>query len=425
MPSLYLFTDSYPFGTGEPFLETEVRYLAEAFDVVRVIPRRSDSSPVPRPLPPGVELAPPLFNQSGRAYALRQALSGRPAGRAFFQEWRERRVGYSLNRWIKWLEAWCVVRRMLVHPDYPFAGREAGGSVLYFYWGVGSSWIIPFLPPGRDAVVRYHGSDLYEESKVHRGYMPFRPQQLLASRLAACVSEHGLKYLRDRYSAIPFFAEVHRLGVEDAGLPRYIPGPHFRIVTCSRMHPLKRLELLIEALGKLDFPICWTHIGDGPARESLRRRLNGLPKRITVNWTGRLSNRKVRSYYLESPQDLFVNVSEYEGVPVTIMEALNAGIPVLATDAGGTGELVDDEVGWLLPVGINAERLAASLKSARTQCGRDALRRAARLRWSERADAGKNYAAFGKVLQRLGRVCRQSGGKETRENLSAVGIGQG
>lgn len=47
--------------------------------------------------------------------------------------------------------------------------------------------------------------------------------------------------------------------------------------------------------------------------------------------------------------DLFLNISESEGVPFSIMEALSAGIPVMATDVGGTAEIIDDTVGRLLP----------------------------------------------------------------------------
>ncbi|NCO54621.1 MAG: glycosyltransferase, partial [Bacteroidetes bacterium] len=46
--------------------------------------------------------------------------------------------------------------------------------------------------------------------------------------------------------------------------------------------------------------------------------------------------------------DLFINVSESEGIPVSIMEALSAGIPVIATNVGGTNEIVNNDVGFLI-----------------------------------------------------------------------------
>ncbi|NJK95527.1 MAG: glycosyltransferase [Bacteroidales bacterium] len=57
---------------------------------------------------------------------------------------------------------------------------------------------------------------------------------------------------------------------------------------------------------------------------------------------------------------MFLNTSLSEGVPVSVMEALSFGLPVIATDVGGTGELINDEVGML----INPEISPALLMSA-------------------------------------------------------------
>ena len=49
--SLYLFTDSFPYGEGEPFLETELKYLMASADQVFIIPRRRKSTWSARPIP--------------------------------------------------------------------------------------------------------------------------------------------------------------------------------------------------------------------------------------------------------------------------------------------------------------------------------------------------------------------------------------
>jgi glycosyltransferase involved in cell wall biosynthesis len=66
-------------------------------------------------------------------------------------------------------------------------------------------------------------------------------------------------------------------------------------------------------------------------------------------------------FYTEQPFDLFVNVSASEGVPFSIMEAFSVGIPVMATNVGGTGEIVNEQVGMLLPSDINLAGLVQKI----------------------------------------------------------------
>jgi glycosyltransferase involved in cell wall biosynthesis len=68
--------------------------------------------------------------------------------------------------------------------------------------------------------------------------------------------------------------------------------------------------------------------------------------------------------------DLFVLTSRWEGLPVTIVEAFREGLPVVATDAGGVRELVDDTVGRVVAIG-DAAALADSIDML---CTDDALR---------------------------------------------------
>lgn len=57
---------------------------------------------------------------------------------------------------------------------------------------------------------------------------------------------------------------------------------------------------------------------------------------------GFFSNTEVMEFYKTNEYDLFINTSETEGIPVSIMEAMSFGIPVVATDVGGTKEIVID-----------------------------------------------------------------------------------
>ena len=60
-------------------------------------------------------------------------------------------------------------------------------------------------------------------------------------------------------------------------------------------------------------------------------------------------NEKIMDFYRNNPIDIFINVSTNEGVPVSIMEAISFGIPIIATNVGGTNEIVINNItGWLV-----------------------------------------------------------------------------
>ena len=74
-----------------------------------------------------------------------------------------------------------------------------------------------------------------------------------------------------------------------------------------------------------------------------------LPENIKIDFRGNVKNSDLLEVYKNNQFDLFLNVSLSEGIPVSIMEALSFGIPCIATDVGGTKEIVIDGYnGWLL-----------------------------------------------------------------------------
>jgi glycosyltransferase involved in cell wall biosynthesis len=93
---------------------------------------------------------------------------------------------------------------------------------------------------------------------------------------------------------------------------------------------------------------------------------------------GRKSKDEIEFLYKTVPIDLFINLSTTEGVPVSIMEAMSFGIPVLATEVGGNSEIVDETTGALVPSNSNLDYLVNrislmladrnDLNSKRDQC---------------------------------------------------------
>ena len=140
-------------------------------------------------------------------------------------------------------------------------------------------------------------------------------------------------------------------------------GHPYHIITCSRCIELKRLDLLIKALTRIkEMNIHWTHIGDGVLLHDLREMSKALPSNITVSWLGSLSNSKVHAFYADHAVDLAMNLSTTEGIPVSLVEALSYGIPIIATDVGGNSEVCDSQVGILLSSDPSAEEVKESIE---------------------------------------------------------------
>lgn len=122
-------------------------------------------------------------------------------------------------------------------------------------------------------------------------------------------------------------------------------GP-VRILMAARFVPQKCHSLLIHALAGIEQPWHLTLAGDGPNKTEMEQLSLHLGIRNRVTFTG--DTNQVAS--LLACSDIFVLSSRYESLPLSIIEAMRAGLPVVATDVGGISELVSDGVtGYLVP----------------------------------------------------------------------------
>ena len=104
-------------------------------------------------------------------------------------------------------------------------------------------------------------------------------------------------------------------------------------MSCSNLIKVKRIDLILESLSFIkNRKIDWFVIGDGPMRKYIEENEKRLDGDINIKMVGRLQNKEVYDFYKKENPDLFINLSSSEGVPVSIMEAMSFGIPVIATD---------------------------------------------------------------------------------------------
>ena len=145
---------------------------------------------------------------------------------------------------------------------------------------------------------------------------------------------------------------------QQAVLPQAAAGSK-KIITAGRLVPWKGFAGLIDVMEF--FPGARLIIaGEGPQRESLQRRNNDKKLDTRVILAGNIPRRELSSF-LQSG-DIFVLNSTYEGLPHIVLEALESRIPVIATDVGGTGELIQHEYNGLLIPADDQSALRAALQ---------------------------------------------------------------
>jgi glycosyltransferase involved in cell wall biosynthesis len=132
------------------------------------------------------------------------------------------------------------------------------------------------------------------------------------------------------------------------------------IGTVGRLVPQKAIDVLLRALSELPM-VRLEVVGDGPDAADLRRFAAELGVDERVTWHGwSAAPRPVMRGW-----DAFVLPSRFEGLPVTVLEAMAEGVPVVAAEVGSVGDVVrDGETGWLVPpddVAALAEAISAAV----------------------------------------------------------------
>jgi len=120
-----------------------------------------------------------------------------------------------------------------------------------------------------------------------------------------------------------------------------------RLIMVARFEQQKDHELLVNALASLA-GLEWELelVGDGPNLESVRELVNGFGLNDKVEFTGARHDVPQRI----QRADVLVLTSRWEGLPLTILEGMRAGLPVVASDVGGVRESVEHgRTGYLVP----------------------------------------------------------------------------
>lgn len=234
---------------------------------------------------------------------------------------------------------------------------------VYFYsfwltFGAYASILLGGRYPTVKTVSRAHGFDVYL-NRNRLSYLPFR--KYIAEHLDEIyfISEHGRRYFEKLCQSGGFQGSalkvVHLGTFKWETLPASSARTTLVLASCSRMIPLKRLDLivrLVQEVAAIHKEVRWIHIGDGPLMESVKA-LAEESLQGKYELLGQRDNSEIPSVYAKYRPFFFINLSDSEGIPVSIMEAMSMGIPAIARNVGGNSEIVlDGTNGFLLPEAV-------------------------------------------------------------------------
>ncbi len=405
---LYLFTADFPFGTGETFLETEIIYLANGFDEVKIISQNTTSNQC-RSIPEKctverIDLLVSRFDKMKSLLGIFNPLF-----------WQERKIiktvyGKKLTKGIVSTMLISLYRAIKLKARVELLKKENQQGVkqfFYSYWCDDVALGLAMAQKEKSTIFclsRMHGWDVYfEASRVN--YLPFRHFISDHLKVIFAISQKGIDYGLNVWKVKNKSAlRLARLGVKAQNICE-INENQFLLVSCSNVIPLKRVELIVRALSEMnDFQIHWVHFGDGLLLEdSIDLAGNMLPSNITYDFKGRVSNQQVLEWYAMNNPSAFINVSTTEGVPVSIMEAMSFGIPVIATNVGGTAEIVNNGNGYILKANLTPKKLAETIKSFHrlTPTQKELKQKACFETWKKHYNASDNFSQFVNTIHDL------------------------
>jgi glycosyltransferase involved in cell wall biosynthesis len=366
--TIIIITDSFPFGEAEPLLKIELSFLLKKYTEVLFIPSNfcvSDLNNYSETKFINLKIK--------KSFFLKFFIFLNPI--EIFSEFRSSKLNLSFRN------LFGVIRTMHYYNSNEYIFRKKlikeikkrklnfSELTIYTYWFTYCTYSIYKLKsyhPELKIYSRIHGFDLYKERHPIQ-YLPFREKIINKLNGLFPISQQGIDYLYKNYN-LSKNKNIHLsyLGTQRGRLNSHISKDgKLRIISIAYVSKVKNIELLLEALSLLDIEFEWTHIGDGneiyfnEIIEQAYLRLN--KKKGTFNFLGNLSQEQIHHFLSSQIIDVFINTSHSEGIPISMMEALSYGVPIIGPNVGGIPELLDDSVGILLKKQPTAIEIAQAI----------------------------------------------------------------
>jgi glycosyltransferase involved in cell wall biosynthesis len=211
---------------------------------------------------------------------------------------------------------------------------------------------------GRPAIVNYRGGGA--EAFLSRQSLLVRPTLRRASHVIVPSAFLGFVF-RSHGIATEIVPNI-------VDLTRFRPAerrePGWNIVVARNLEDIYDIPTVLRAFARireLHRQARLTVVGSGPARASLERIVDELGLRPAVTFSGRLDNECMADVYRGA--DLALNASRVDNMPISLLEAMATGVPIVSTNAGGIPDMVDNgRTALLVPIGDPEAMAAAALR---------------------------------------------------------------
>lgn len=366
--SLALFTASFPHSKHDEFLSQEILYLATKFEQIVIFPSKIQSKESMWKLPENVAVDLSFANALYPTHLCKKNNFNGTLRRIFMlphslltflsQEQNKPKLPEGQSKFVLEVIADFVKEMTDYVSCVRWAKNRNAFANVYIYWidyavlAIRNSW------PDAKIIVRGHGSDIYPFAHSHN-YLPSLEKALASANKILAVSVHGKNFLSEKFPQYATKIELSRLGIS---IPESVNRPSvdgkIRIVSNSSIDSNKQvskiLDVMIQIATEIEAEVTWNHFGSGPLWGQLcKLRDSVFLRNLKINLHGQVSHATIYSHYENEPVDLFINLSKSEGLPISVLEALAHGIPVIAPNVGGINEVVKNPINSL--ISSNAE----------------------------------------------------------------------
>ena len=372
---LFFITNYFPFSNGEPYIEPEFEYLLKTFNDIYIY-TLCENKTYYYTVPYNVK----AININIKIKLISKIFAFRFLFKTIF--WKElkfiknklhepidiRKIAIILIDILKGYSLQKIIIKKIKEKNI------LNDNIFYYsFWNDFRAFagiLIKNKFPQLKVFSRAHGWDVYFE-RNYKNYLPLK--QTMAEKMDAIyyVSEMGQKYSINKIGNYKSL-KVSYLGKNNNYTISFpVKKQPFHLFLCCNFVAVKRLDLFIDAISIINesYNIHFTHIGDGDEFKDYIYQYANIKlsnkKNISYEFKGKyFDNSEIMDFLKIEKPNLLINTSSSEGIPVSMMESMSFGIPVLGTDVGGVSELVENKYnGLLIKADSSPQEIAKAIES--------------------------------------------------------------